>query len=261
MNQYAIFLQFLRRDWYAFSRRTSHFFVNYWLIYPALFSLMYCYLLPSLSFELNNPTKNTTIFIGHILIMTVVLAFSFTIPLLFDFENNRFVDYQITILKPRLLILERILFRSLFILFLTLPFFPLAKLYMQQLFVTENSSWVLVFIMLLISALCCCSYMQCMICLIPSSRTIRRFWMRVNFMLITFGGLFIPWKTIAAFSPLLGYLILLNPLLYITEGMRNALLNSSEFLPTSLCIFMLSLYTVIFTFLAFYFFKKRIDHI
>lgn len=260
-HSFAVFLQCMRRDWYTYCQRNGHFFINYYLIYPLLFSYTFCYIQPTFYFGQQSAGLGSTVFIGHSLIIVLVLAFNFMLGLLFDFEHTRFIDYQITLLPPSLLIVQRILFRAMFSFILALPFFPLAKFFMHNHFITTQTSWPMVFCILFLSTLCCCAYMQCAVCIIPNARSIRRFWMRVNFILITLGGLFVPWRIMAQFSPLLGYIALCNPLLYITEGLRHAILGGQQFLPAWLCALALIAFSCVFTLLALFFFKKRTDHI
>ena len=52
--------------------------------------------------------------------------------------------------------------------------------------------------------------------------------MRCNFLLITLGGLFIPWHIIYKLSPFLAHVLLLNPLLYIINAYRYSFLGVSD---------------------------------
>ena len=70
-----------------------------------------------------------------------------------------------------------------------------------------------------------------------------------------------PLGALKSFSPFLGRLMLLNPFVYITEGLRYALLGDPQFLPVWQCAPMLAGFTVLFTCGTWHFFKKKIDHI
>src|SRR5579885_3447417 len=246
LHSLKTFFQFFRRDWYVYWHRNTHYIINYGILFPVLFSVTFCYIQPAVYFGANNALMGTTVFIGHILIIILVLAFNLMMKMLFDLEGDRYINFQIALLSPRLVLLERIFFCSVFVFIMGLPFFPVAKLLMQDHFVTAEVSWPIVIIMLYLSALCCAAYMQCIICVINNIRTVRRFWMRVNFMLITLGGLFIPWHIVSDFSPTLGYITLLNPLIYITEGLRRAIIGTPNFLPVTTCAIALVVYSCLF---------------
>jgi ABC-2 type transport system permease protein len=61
-------------------------------------------------------------------------------------------------------------------------------------------------------------------------------WARRLNILLCFSSVFYPWKQVSALMPWMGRLLLLNPLTYITEGMRAALLTEADYLPLIICI-------------------------
>lgn len=255
-----VFLRFLQRDIYSYRHRISTYLINYAIIYPVLYAFAIGYL-QSNSYFGNNPLQGSSLLIGHILIIILVFANMLNIGLLFDFENQRFIDYQVTLLHPRLILLERILFASVFTFAISMPFFPIAKWVLGDAFVTTYTSWPKTYFMLYVSSLLCATYTQFMVCIIPSSRKLRSYWMRINFVLNTLGGLFIPWFVINKLNLTLGYITLLNPFLYITEGLRQAILAQPEYLSFWLCISILLAFATAFTLLSFHYFKKRVDHV
>ena len=255
-----VFLRFLQRDIYTYRHRFMTYVINYALIYPLIYSFFIGHLQGTAYFG-NDVLLRSSLLIGHILIVILVFANILNIGLIFDLENQRYIDYQLTLLDPRLIMVERILFSSLFTFLISLPFFPIAKLILGEGFITAHTSWPKTVCMLYACSLLCATYTQCMVCIIPTSRKVRSFWMRFNFVLNTLGGLFIPWYTMNTLSPVLGYVTLLNPLLYITEGLRQTLLAQEHFLSFSTCMGMLLFYSLLFTLASFYYFKKRVDHI
>ncbi len=60
-------------------------------------------------------------------------------------------------------------------------------------------------------------------------------WIRVVFPLWMLGGFQFTWEMMYAKSPVLAYILLLNPFLYTTEGMRGAILGQAGSLPSSMC--------------------------
>ena len=50
-----------------------------------------------------------------------------------------------------------------------------------------------------------------------------------------FGAYFYSWKDVFALDHLIGYLLLLNPMVYIMEGMRSAALGPTPYLPFWIC--------------------------
>lgn len=260
-KRFRTFLEFLYRDAYIYSKRMPTLFINNGIIYPIIFAFACCYLQTNIFFGPGQEKIGSIAFIGHVIIIIFVLAFLIASPLIYDIEGARNIDYQITILSPRLILLERILFASLLTFALSIPFFPVAKLLLGSNFTTENCNWPLLYLMLYVSALCSSAYHHFVLCAIKSYRVMRSYWMRTNVLMITLGGIFIPWFIIKKFSPILGKLIFINPLIYITEGLRQSIIGGEEFLPIWICLAALLTFTAIFTLLGFHFFKKKLDHI
>ncbi len=261
-NQTLIFLRLMQRDWYQYKDRIfSYYLINYALIYPALYAFSFGYLQANLFFGNTDPLKGTILFVGNFLLVVIVLSFNLGLELLFDLEHDRTVDYQMTIINPRLIIIERILFTSLFTFFILLPYYPVAKLLLGSFFVTSALSIPKAIALLYVSSLMCAAYNHFVACVLPSADSIGIFWRRVNTPLFMLGGFWVPWYVLQKFSPWLGAVAMLNPFLYVTEGMRQAVLNNNLFLPFWHSFFMLLLFTAMFTGAALWKFKKRVDHI
>lgn len=256
-----IFWAFLWRDAIIYWKRKQTYIVNYMLLYPALYAFVFLYIGPQIFFGTASSVTGTTLFVGNILLTLMTLTYKLNIGLLFDFEQQRFIDYQITLLPPRYVLLERMIFSALFTFVLLAPYFPLSKILLQDYFVTTHTSWIMLEFMLAWSALFCSAYHVMISSLLKSSSTLTQFWVRLNQPLLILGGFWVPHTVISEFSPLLGYLCYLNPFTYVTEGMRQAILGSPHFLSIATCMGALSISTLICVLLSFYLFKRKTDHI
>lgn len=261
MNQsLVIFLRFLQRDFYVYRKQIKRFFVNYSILRPLFFSFSFAYIQANVVFQ-TQQTKFVTVFlIGNTMMILLVLSFTLACTLLFDFEHERFIDYQISILRPKLVILEHIVFSSLFCFVVMLPFFPVAKLILQNSFDSSHASWPQAFLILYLGSLCCCAYHFLAICVMKGPSSIISLWMRINIPMLILGGLLVPLHVIQKFSPHLSSIVYLNPIIYLTEGLRAAILGTPEFLPVSICAAVLFGFSVVFILLTFYFFRKKTDH-
>lgn len=61
---------------------------------------------------------------------------------------------------------------------------------------------------------------------------------RIDFFIVM-GSTFYPWDAVHNFSPLVSYVMLLNPITYAMEGMRSALFNTPTSFPLWLCALVL----------------------
>jgi ABC-2 type transport system permease protein len=260
-SSFHIFLQFLRKDFYSYRYRIGSYIFNYSILYASLYAFSFGYLQPSLYFRENSTFMGTVLFIGSIFIAMLVQNYKLTINLLYDLEQDRYIDYQISLLSPRFVLIERILFAGTFSFLILAAYFPIAKLLLRDYFITTHMSWPFFLLILYLGCLLCASYNIFLSCFLKNSSSISHVWRLVNSTIFLLGGTWLPWKTINQYSQLLGSLTLLNPFLYITEGLRQAALNSPEFVSLPVCIAMLLLGIAGFTLSSFYFFKKKVDHI
>ena len=262
MNQsLIIFLQFLKRDFYVHLQDARTYIINFILIQPVIWAFCFAYLERHVTFTAQYPLASTLIFSGSILIALLIITYKTTISLLYDFETERFIDYQISILHPRLVLLERILFTAFLSFLISVPFFPIGKLVAGTAFITTTTSWIKLYIIIALSALCCSAYNVLAICILKNTRSITNFWARINMPLMNLGGVWIPLSILKEYSIALGYVLLLNPFIYISEGVRSAVVGGPDFMPFWLCASMLLLFSALFTCAAWYFFKQRVDHI
>jgi len=255
----SIFVQFLYRDLYVYTRQLRDHIINYSLIYPTLYIFCFAYLQTQIYFH-GQSHIGAIVFSGTCLVPLLVMAFHITFDLLFDLEKNHHIDYQIMALKPQLIILEQILFASIFTFIVMVPFFPLARIFASSYIDLSNISWSSLYLMLYCGSLCVCAYHK-LAATVLTVEKISMFWTRINHVLLVLGGFWIPLYTIRSFSPTLGLILRLNPIIYLTEGLRQSIVGGNDFLPISQCVAALLTLSVIFTALACHFFKKRVDHI
>lgn len=259
MRNARIFLAFFYRDFYVQKQQLVTHFINYSLIYPALYIFCFAYLQTQIYFH-GQTQVGAIVFAGTCLVPLLVMTSHISFDLLFDLEKNHHTDYQIMVLDPRLLLIEQILFSSLFTWLIMVPFFPLARIFASSFIDLSNIHWPSLFFILYLGSLCFSAYHK-LAATILTVKKISMFWSRVNYILLVLGGFWIPLHVISTFSPILGFLVRLNPVVYLTEGLRQSIVGGSRFLPLLQCASALFVLSIIFTLLSFHFFKKRVDHI
>jgi hypothetical protein len=94
---------------------------------------------------------------------------------------------------------------------------------------------------------------------VPESRMIGRVWMRFLFPLWFFGGFSFTWEKFYEAIPWLAVVDLLNPYLYMMEGVRVALLGPEGNLPFWLNVFMLLILSALCFFLGVKRLRKQMD--
>lgn len=256
-----IFVHFIQRELFVYSKQLKRYITNYVVIYPFLYAIAFAYIQSRAYFGQQDVSMSTLLFAGNIIIPLMGTAFHITFDVFFDLLGNKFITYQTTILHPRLVILARILFAWILVFCLMLPFYPLGKLFLGNFLDTSATNWFYVAIILLASSLMCVSYHMLAAVYFTRTSQIELLWARINLPMFTLGGFWIPRTIIYEFSPTLGTLLYLNPAIYVTEGLRQAIIGGSQFLPLWLCLSALFGFSIVFILLTWHAFKKRIDHI
>ena len=259
MHSVYIFTQFFRRDVYVHAQQWQKYLINYTLIYPVIFTFLTSYLQANTYFGEGNARMGTILATGNIVVMVMVFTFVQNIDLLFDLETTKYIDYQIIILNPLLVLIERAFFISVLCFVLVAPYYPIAKLFLPSYLDTSSTNWLNVMLIIYFGSLACSAYHLMATCILKSSNNITSLWKRFNSPMIDFGGMWIPWFILHKFSPLLGALAYLNPLMYFSDGMKQALVGGPEFFSIAVCVPMLFLFSVVFLTVAFFVFKKRVD--
>jgi ABC-2 type transport system permease protein len=258
-NSLAVFLQFMRRDLFTCRKHFIDNLVNYAVIYPIVFALQSGYFQANANFVSPNPMLNTVLFAGNILLVLLLFTYKQNIELLFDLEGKRYIDYQITVLNPFLVLVQKILFTGLYAFIVSLPYYPMGALILQKYINVSNAHWLQLILVLFAGSLCMSAWHLLAAVVLKRSTDIGTLWSRANGMLMAFGGFWVPLWAMKKYSPFLGKLVYLNPCLYLTEGVKHAITGSSEYLPISVCVSMLLLFTCIITGAAWFRFKQRTD--
>lgn len=261
LHSLRLLIQFLARDFYVFSKRIASYGINYLLIYPVLGIITFGYIQPGVYFGPGNTITSIVLLVGTFGINMLVLCYTMMSSFVFDLEHDRFIDYQISIVPPRLLLFKMILFPALIASIISILYFPLAYLILPSYFQNLNSNWLALMAVIVAASLYCASYIMMGLCIIKKATSIRQFWLRCNWPLVVLGGLWIPWYLLSSNYPTLGYIALLDPFTYFTEGVRSALIGSDQFISYKVCICALLSFFCIFSFISIYYFKRKMDHV
>ncbi len=252
---------FLQRDIYVYRKRIRFYLSNYLILYPLNYIITFGYLAPKALMQTTEQADvlMITLLSGNLLLITLKMFSLMTSPMLYDFIGNRYIDFEIMRLKPKLVLLKTIVFNSIFAFMLLSPFFFICKLILRDNFNIPHVSWPTVLLITFLSCFCLASYVLMAMCIIKSPRQISSFWIRCNIPLFTLGGFWAPWFTMFQVSKPLGYAVMLNPFIYVTEGLRQALTGSELYFSVGTCSIALIFFSIVFYIGACYFFDKKMD--
>ncbi len=258
-HSFTVFLQFMRRDLFASRAHFLDNIFNYALIYPIVFGVQSAYFQGHANFTHPNPMLNTILFAGNILLVLLLFTYKQNIELLFDLEGKRYVDYQITVLSPFLVLVQKIMFTGLYAFIISLPYYPVGGLILRNYIDLSHTNWPQLVLILFAGSLCLSAYHVLAAVVLKRSTDIGTLWSRANGALMAFGGFWVPLWAMKKYSSVLGKLVFLNPGIYLTEGIKHAITGSNEYLSFWICLPMLFIFTGLLTGAAWIRFKQRTD--
>ncbi|MCK4264956.1 hypothetical protein KAW80_01205 [Candidatus Babeliales bacterium] len=260
-NTFLIMLQLFKRDLVVIKNDIKDHIINSILITPLLFAFTFGYALPLAGGLAGIEKGQLDMFIGCVLWQLIPVAFLFSLDVLFDLEGNKFICYQATLVRPWLLIIEKIFFYSIYSFIFASFFFPITLTYLGYAKLLPSINWIAFSAILYLGALCISAFYMFFVFFIKGSEKIDNPWRRYVHPAVVLGGELAPTYAISKFSPTLGAIATYNPFMCISDGCRQAILKGDRFLSFSHCIFTLIAFSILFIFLSIVYFKKRIDHV
>jgi ABC-2 type transport system permease protein len=250
---------FFYRDFVVYRGWIPGFIYSYSLQYPMLYGLCFGYLLPKIG--MGNGSGVSVMAVGTMLYALFTSGFGVMSEFLMDFERTRTIYFKMQFVPLWLIVAQKIAFNAIFVFFSCALYVPMLKVLFYSDFDISNTSWLSFYIMLFLAAAFIATFQLFFACAVSSRKSIRHLWRRVNYPLIIFGGFLVPWYAMNKFSPVLGKVAMLNPVMYLTEGLRRAVLGADIFFSLPLCIAAIVLYIALFGSLSVVMLRRKIDAI
>ena len=219
-SPWKVFGALVRRDVHVVSRELP-FFLLRTTLQPIMFTVVFGYLLPKMGFVQRGYT-------GALLpgVLGVSLAFAsvqaVALPMVADFGWTREIEDRLLAPVPTWVIaVEKILAGTVQGMIAALFVLPVARLIMGPIEGLSFAHFSIVVGMTLLGAFAFSAFGLFLGTAIRGEQIGLMFGLIVAPM-IFFGCAYYPWKALAA-APVVQYLVLVNPLVYVSEGMRGVL--------------------------------------
>lgn len=179
-----------------------------------------------------------------------------------DLEDSKVINYGLTLPIPSWLsLISKATYYFILYSILSLWMIPIGKLVLwNQLDLTSVS-----FFKLLITVICSNMFFACFTLwcssIIKNLQSIGAVWARYIFPMWFMGGFQFSWMSLLSVFPTLAYFSLLNPMIYITESTRAALLGQDGYINFWLCIIAILIFAVISMLVGINNLKKRLDFV
>ena len=177
-----------------------------------------------------------------------------------DLQGCNKVSYDLTLpISQRMIFFQRGILCSCRAMLLALPVFPIGKaLFWFHVDLTNFS--IVKFILIFLASNFMYGFMAIwLISFIYDIDRIMDLWMRIYFPLWLLGCYQFSWYTMFKVSQPLGYIALMNPILYIMEATRSATLGEDGFLNIWLCTSVIVFFTIVFGLRGISLLRKRLD--
>ncbi|MBP6869485.1 ABC transporter permease [Candidatus Babeliales bacterium] len=255
--QLNVFLKLLKRDLTVFFKNSLDNYINT-LCWVLLSLLIYQFIMPKMGW----------IYKGEFLLVSCVISKAFfgvmdnVTNLVADLDSNKTITYDMTLpLSHTLLFIKIALSNAIYTCLLSFFVLPAGKLLLWNYLHFPHFNIYKFIIILFVSSIFSGFFSLYIIGTTKSILNIEDVWSGLLFPLFYLGGFVFTWKIMYEASPFMACLNLLNPVMYMFEGMRSATLDPALSIPFWISVFMLILFSIPAGCIGIHLLKKRLDAI
>jgi len=248
-----VFSALLLRDLMV-SRRELPYFLLRTTLQPLLFTLVFGFVLPKMSYV---GRGYSSALLPGILAMSLSLSSmqSVTLPMVIDFATNALEDRLLAPVSIRILALEKIAMGVLQGLVAAVFVLPIARLVMGPIDALSLSHGVEIAAVAMLGS-AAFSALGLLLGTAISPQQIGLVFSAIIAPMMFFGCVYYPWKGLDSL-PALKYLVLVNPMVYVAEGLRGALTPNLPHMSLTAVLIALVLLTTSFSALGLRSFERR----
>lgn len=251
-----ILLQLLRKDLLQFRRKyPGKFFDTCFIFFTNV--VVFGYFMPAFGGPAN---YGPFILIGAIASFGLFDIIGQVGELILDIEGDRKITFTLSMPIPSWVVFIQLVLKwaiTTFILFI--PLFFIGKLLLWNQFYLSQIN---LFQLILIYPSVCFFFgffSLWLTSVIQKMDSLSSLFCRFLNPIFMFGGYFFSWQASFDLSPIVGYALLANPMIYATEGMRAATLGQTGYLPFWTCFFALWGFNLLLGAHAIFRLKRRLD--
>jgi ABC-2 type transport system permease protein len=180
--------------------------------------------------------------------------------LLGDLQGNNALSYYLSLPIPSSLIFVRLALTDAYKSFMaTSPLLLLSKLILQDHFSLSSIHYPKMFTCWILSHILFGFFGIFVTSITKSFEYVTTIRQRILFPIWFLGCYQFTWNMLYQANPTIAYLNLLNPVVYVLEGMRGATNTNLEIIPFYICIMVIIFFTILFGYLGIRIFKQRLD--
>lgn len=179
-----------------------------------------------------------------------------------DLEGDRVINYCLTLPMPSwMAIMSKSASYAIAYFILSCIMMPIGKLCLWNQLSLQDIAYGKLIIILALQSIFYATFVPWAVTFIDGLSNLERVWARFIFPMWFMGGFQFSWLALHHVLPIVAYIDLINPMIYITEGTRAALLGQQGYLNFWLCCSVLILFSSACAWHALCRMKKRLDFV
>ncbi len=221
--------------------------------------IVFAYLMPYLGF----PIKYIGFFLASLAASGGLFeVFPSAVTLVADMEGDKIIEYNFTLPVPSwMVLLKMIVYYSVNAAIQMCFVLPFGLLISWGKVDITTISFVKYGLLFIATSMFYGSFTLLVASRIKSMLSIGSGWMRFVYPIWFLGCFQFSWQALYSWSPFFAYVNLLNPMVYVMEGTRAAILGQQNFLNYWLCLIMTLFFSVFYAWWSIKKLKKRLDFV
>lgn len=185
-----------------------------------------------------------------------------TIDLVSDFEGDRVISFNLALPFPSwMAIVSKAAYFFIIYTTLALLMIPIGKVCLWNQFDLALVNWPKLMLIILMLSMFYACFVLWVSSIINNMTKMGQVWSRFVFPMWFLGGFQFSWMASYKTLPWLAYINLINPMVYITEAVRVALLGQEGYINFWLCLFAILIFSLVCLYLGITGLKKRLDFV
>jgi ABC-2 type transport system permease protein len=254
-TQLRTFCALVHRDMAVFWPNWKGRFINS-LIWSGLMLLVFEYIMPQMGLKGVGPFMAA----GAVASLGFFDVAENAIKFIADLEGNRSISYYLTLPASQSMVFVRLaISNAIQAMSLSIFLLPLYKLILWNSFSFAHFSigkFILIFV---VNNLFFGFFSLYLASVVESMEKVNNMWVRIIYPLWWLGCFQFSWATLNAAVPYISKLSLLNPMTYVMEGMRAAILGQEQFLNFWSCLLAVVIFTILIGLIGIRKLKQRLD--
>ena len=248
--------QLLLRDVKVFKPNYKDRVIN-GIIWSSITAITYSYILPVLGVKAD---YGAFVLVANAATWGLFDIMTNVANLISDIEGEKSISYYLTLPIPQSWIFLKIAIANAYqAIVISIILLPLGKLILWNSFSLANFSILKFLIIFPLLHIFYGLFSLWVASRLKNLQKLHNVWLRIIFPLWFLGGYQFSWANLNQISPIFAKFALLNPITYIMEGIRNAVMGPDDYLNFGLCVLALIIFSSIMARVGIKSLMKRLD--